>query len=101
VDVMALDADVHDAKRAVGLVVDLAPGHRERRFAEPLVHVPLAQVADGIDDPQDDMDRKPMAELRALLMRRPGTCLARTSALAASAESARPAARANGAAVTA
>jgi hypothetical protein len=59
----ALDADMHDAEV-------LAPGGRQRGFADRLVGEPAAQAADGADRPQDHVHRMPCLELGPLLVRR-------------------------------
>jgi hypothetical protein len=73
VDVVALDADVHDPKHAGLFVRELAPRDRDRRFAQGFVHVPLAQGADLADDPQHDMHGLIALELRARLVWGTGT----------------------------
>jgi hypothetical protein len=73
VDVIALNADVDDAKRVTGVVVELAARDGDGRLAQRLVHVPLAQAADRVDDAQHDVHRIPRVECRALLVRRART----------------------------
>jgi hypothetical protein len=61
-DVRALDADVHDTEI-------LAPGCRQRCFADRLVHTAAAQVADGADGAQYHVDRIPLVQAGSLLVR--------------------------------
>jgi hypothetical protein len=64
VDVCPLDAELDDAEV-------LASRCGERGLADRLVHAPPAQVADGADHPQDDVNRVPRVQERSFLVRRP------------------------------
>src|ERR1044071_6937025 len=64
-DVRALDAELNDAEV-------LAQRRGERGLADRLVHAAPAQVADGADHSQDDVDRIPRMEERPFLVRRAG-----------------------------
>src|ERR1044071_1349430 len=76
VDVRSLDAELDDAEV-------LAPRCGERGLADGLVHASPAQVADGADYPQDDVNRVPRVEERSLLVRRAGPLALRRAPRAA------------------
>jgi len=66
----------HEIDATIMEVVDahdtevVAPCGRERGFADRLVHAAPAQVADGANHPQRDMDGVPGVKERPLLVRR-------------------------------
>jgi hypothetical protein len=66
VHVRALDAEVHDPEAR-------APGRRQRRLADRLVHAAPTEIPDRAHHAEHDVDRVPPVQERPLLVRRPGT----------------------------